>query len=100
MQESNPYQTPSPSTPAVTASHQPRSRIRWSLTGLALGAAIPVAFGSYGMYQHQLYLASLGPNEAACGMGALASFMMIFIVGPFCGMIGAGCGWLASSIKW
>jgi hypothetical protein len=52
------------------------------------------------MYRNQLYLASLSPNEAACGMGALGSFVMIFMIGPFCGMIGAGFGWIASGIDW
>ena len=70
------------------------------MIGFALGAAIPVAFGSYGMYQHELYLASLGPNETACGTGSLGSFIMIFMIGPFCGMIGAGAGWIASDIDW
>ena len=67
---------------------------------MALGAAVPVAFGSYGMYQHNIYLASLGPNEAACGNGALGALAMIFVVGPVCGMIGAGSGWIASGIDW
>ena len=70
------------------------------MIGFTVGAAAPVAFGIYGMHQHNIYVASLGPNEAACGMGALGAMAMIFVIGPFCGMIGAGSGWIASGINW
>lgn len=70
------------------------------MIGFALGAAVPVAFGMYGIHQHNIYVASLGPNEGACGMGALGAMAMIFVIGPFCGMIGAGSGWIASGINW
>jgi hypothetical protein len=33
-------------------------------------------------------------------MGALGAMAMIFVIGPFCGMIGAGSGWIASGINW
>lgn len=79
---------------------KPRSRWRWAVIGFALGAAVPVAFGMYGIHQHNIYVASLGPNEGACGMGALGALAMIFVIGPFCGMFGAGSGWIASGINW
>ena len=74
--------------------------MRWAMIGFVLGAVVPVAYGSYGMYQSHIYFASLGPNETACGMSALGSFVMLFMIGPFCGMIGAGSGWIASQINW
>ena len=98
MQDSNPYQTPDSTSRTAADSDRPRSRWRWALTGFVIAAAAPVSFGMYGMYQHNLYIASLGPNEAACGMGALGSLAMMFVVGPFCGTIGAGAGWIASRI--
>ena len=96
----NPYQTTNEPTHSPIANAKPSSRVRWAMIGFVLSAAIPVAFGSYGMYQDQIHLASLGPTEGACGMGALGSLVMIFMIGPFCGMIGAGSGWIAWGIDW
>ncbi len=70
------------------------------MIGFALGAALPVAFGTYGMQQQYAYVASLAPGEAACGMGAFGSLAMILVIGPFCGMIGAVSGWAAAVLKW
>ena len=100
MQESNPYESPTDASKAAMPNQSPRSRARWTIIGFALGAAVPVAFGTYGMHQHNIYLASLGQNEAACGTGAIGAMAMIFIVGPVCGMIGAGSGWIAAGIDW
>ena len=100
MQDSNPYQSPHSPSRIGSVTGQQGSRWRWALVGFAIAAAVPVAFGMYGMHQHNLYVASLGPNEAACGMGALGSLAIIFVIGPFCGMIGAGAGWVASGIDW
>ena len=68
------------------------------MTGFAFGAAAPVGYGIYGMHQHNIYVASLGPNEGVCGMGALGALAMIFVIGPFCGIVCAGLGWIASGI--
>ena len=100
MQDSNPYQVPDSATRTATNIVRPRLRWRWALLGFTIAATAPVAFGMYGMHQHRLYIASLGPNEAACGMGALGALAMIFVIGPFCGMIGGCAGWIASGIDW
>jgi hypothetical protein len=50
------------------------------------------------MQQHYASVSSLGPNEAACGMGALGALAMIFVVGPLCGIVGAFSGWIASRV--
>lgn len=55
-----------------------------------------MAYGLYGMQRDYVYIASLAPGEAACGMGALGSMAMMFVVGPICGMIGA----MASQFGW
>lgn len=79
---------------------KPRSRWRSAAIGFAVGASLPVGFGMFGMYHESVYLASLphDENTGACGMGMLTMFMMIFIVGPFCGTIGALFGMAVSSI--
>ena len=100
MEDSNPYQSPDSPSRIASVANTPRSRWSWALAGFTIAAAAPVAFGMYGMHQHNLYIASLGPNEAACGMGALGSLAMIFVIGPFCGMIGGGAGWVAWGIDW
>ena len=100
MKDPNPYQSQESQPRSTGPADWRRTRWRWALIGFALGAAVPVAVGIHGMHQHSLSIASLGPNEAACGAGALAALAMMLVVGPFCGMIGAGAGWIASGIDW
>ena len=100
MRDANPYRAPSDPRRNTPVRRKPRSKWRWALTGFALGASLPVGFGIYGMQQHYAYVASLGPNEAACGTAALGFLTLIVVVGPFCGMIGAASGWIASGIDW
>lgn len=100
MRDSNPNQAPDDSVQHAPEIAKPRSKARWALIGFALGAALPVAYGAYGMQQHYAYIASWAPGEAACGMGALGSLAMIFVTGPFGGMIGAAAGWAAAAIDW
>ena len=100
MRDCNPYQTPDDSVQHAPVIVKPRSKARWALIGFALGAALPVAYGVYGMQQHYAYIVSLAPGEAACGMGAIGPLAMMFVIGPFCGMIGAASGWAAAAIDW
>lgn len=100
MHTSKSYQPPDGTLPTGANGDQPRSRGRWALTGFFIAAAAPLAFGIYGMHQHHLYIVTLGPNEVACGMGAIGSLAMMFVIGPFCGAIGTGAGWIASGIHW
>ena len=98
MQNANPYRSPNNET--IKQSARMRARKRWILIGFALGASVPMAFGMYGIQQHYIYISTLGPNEAACGMGALGALAMIFVVGPFLDTIGAVSGWIASEVDW
>ena len=100
MRDANPYQPPAYHARSTAANAKPQSKKRWAMIGFALGAILPVGFGAYGIHQHSIYLASLAPGEAACGMGALGSLAMIFVIGPFCGMIGAASSWAAAAIDW
>ncbi len=99
MRDANPYQPPDCHA-RNTANAKPRSTERWAMIGFVLGATLPNGFGAYGIHQHSIYVASLAPGEAACGMGALGSLAMIFVIGPFCGMIGAASSWAAAAIDW
>lgn len=101
MNDSNPYQSPDNASRIATVPKKPRSRWKWAMVGFALGAAAPVALGVLGMHQHDMYVASLGPNESACGMIAFGAIVMIFVLGPISGLIGAGLGLIASGIdRW
>ena len=100
MTDVNPYQSPERETLKSRVTPKPGLRKRWALIGFAVGAAAPATFGLYGMQQHYAYVSSLGPNEAACGMGALGAIAMIVVAGPFCGMFGATLGWVTSGINW
>ena len=71
---------------------------RWALIGFLLGAALPVGYGIYSVHQFRLYVASLPPNTIACGNAVLGAFVLILVVGPFFGMIGAAFGWLAAAM--
>jgi len=65
-------------------------------TGFLIGAALPIGFGAYRLYQHYMSLPPLAPGEAACGNGAIVPFLLIFVVGPISGMIGAVLGRMVS----
>jgi hypothetical protein len=56
--------------------------------GALVGAALPFLLGSYGLVQFQAYLASLPPETAACGNGALGPLFLIAVVTPFFGLVG------------
>ena len=96
MNNLNPFQPPRNAEHDVFTVAKPNLARRWALIGFACGASLPVAYGLYGMQHHFVYIASLAPGETACGLGALGSMAMIFVVGPICGMIGA----LASQVGW
>ena len=99
MENANPYRPSNRAMIQRSAHSIRRSKVRWALVGFALGAAIPWAYGLYGMYQFNVYAASLPPDTGACGNGALASLALIILVGPMCGMVGAAAGWIASGIR-
>ncbi len=66
--------------------------------GFGLFASPPAAFGIVGMQQHYAYIATLAPNEGACGTGAIIALAMMLVVGPICGAIGAAAGWTACKL--
>jgi len=99
MNDTNPYETPGEHSQAPSLAVPSQLKARWAVAGFLLGAALPVGYGIYGLQQHVVYTASLAPGEGACGMGALAAAMMICVVGPFCGAIGAASGWTAAMAK-
>jgi hypothetical protein len=100
MQDSNPYQTPGDKPKNALVNVKPRSRMRWALIGFAIGAALPIGYGMYGMHQFNVYAASLPRDAIVCGNSVLGSLALIFVIGPFCGMIGAASGWTAAAIDW
>ncbi|TWU60886.1 hypothetical protein Poly51_11680 [Rubripirellula tenax] len=98
MRDTNPYSSPnSPGQPscAVVA---PRQTLRWAMIGFILAAAVPVIFGIRGTVYQWTYLANvtLGPNEAHCGNPI--PFILIFFVGPICGIMGAAGGAFCASV--
>ncbi|QDT04470.1 hypothetical protein K227x_28610 [Rubripirellula lacrimiformis] len=88
MTDPNPY-SPTDADPRALL-EQPRSEFRRLLLGAAIGAALPLLFGGYGLYQSWEYAASLPPGSAACGNAGLGPLVMIVFVAPFLGMIGGG----------
>jgi len=96
MEEVNSYQSPDidPQRPVIAP--QPHFRKRWAITGLIVGTAIPVALGAYELHRAATYHVSLPPGTAACGMSALGAIMLIVVIGPIFGLIGAVCGRIAS----
>ncbi|MFN7291253.1 MAG: hypothetical protein ACK506_13270 [Pirellula sp.] len=90
MNNSNPYQTTATQNHYSVSAHAPRSTFRWVGTGSILASACSIAFGAYGLYRESNYAATLPPGTGACGMGALAALIFIFIGGPFCAVVGGG----------
>ncbi len=98
MHDVNPYQSPVNDPQHLVIAPQSRSRKRWAMTGLIVGAAMPVAIGAYRLHGDWAYSASLPPGTARCGMSALGTIMIIFVIGPIFGLIGAACGWITSGV--
>ena len=69
------------------------------MTGFALAAAIPMAFGAYTLHRESLYTASLPPGTAACGMGTLGAWIIMIVGGPIFGLIGGIVGWVADNFR-
>ena len=88
MQHPNPYETIREELTAESGWRRSGELQGRLLSGLMLGALIPVGYGCYGIYQHQIQLSTLGPDEGVCGMGMLVSLGWIFPGGPFGGLIG------------
>ncbi len=93
MCNAGPYESPDERGPNSSDKVDSPSKARAALTGFVIGAVLPVGYGVYGKLQHYAYVASLGPDQGACGMGAVSALGMIFVVGPFCGAIGSVLGW-------
>ena len=96
MRDSNPYQPPEGRSRNGSANAKPLSRRRWALLGLLFGAAFPITCGIYGIYQFQLYVATLPPDMPVCGNPVLGAYAMILVVGPVFGLIGAALGWVTA----
>ena len=94
----NPYQPPMQRSRQSFRVERPRSTLRWALAGMCLGATPPVGLGCYGIYQFNHYVASLPAGSSVCGMPMLGSIFLIFLVGPTCGFIGGGAGWIMAAI--
>lgn len=88
MDTTNPYD----STPDVKRSPLPKSKksiVNRLLIGFCVGASIPASMGAYGLYQFNVYVASLPPEEFVCGNMALLPMMLIMFGAPLLGLIGA-----------
>jgi len=59
-----------------------------TLVGFSLGAAIPVAWGSYGI-AHDIAYREAHPGDGYCGMGLLLAECSILVGGPVCGAVEA-----------
>ena len=79
---------------------KPPSRIATMIVGFVIGSAFPIAYGIFWMCHEVAHHASLprDPNLGRCGMGMMVACLMTFIVGPTCGAIGAGVGFVFSTI--
>lgn len=88
MDSTNPYV--SPSYAARSSTRKPRkSVVMRLLIGFCVGASIPTSIGAYGLYQFNVYVASLPPEEFVCGNGALGPLVLIVFGAPFLGIVGA-----------
>lgn len=67
-----------------------KSVLKRLLIGFCTGASIPASLGAYGMYQFNVYVATLPPGEFVCGNDALGPLMLIMFGAPLLGLIGAG----------
>ncbi|MCA9195446.1 MAG: hypothetical protein KDB03_26930 [Planctomycetales bacterium] len=88
MDTTNPYVSPSDAARCSTPKPH-KSVLKRLLIGFCSGASIPAALGAYGMYQFNVYVASLPPGEFVCGNGALGPTMLIMFGAPLLGLIGA-----------
>jgi len=61
------------------------------MIGFLVGIAIPTGFGIRLLIHQMQYQARhpLADNEAYCGMGMLAAWVLMLFVGPICGVVGA-----------
>ncbi len=96
MSSKNPYQSPRTSETRDYSTLMQRSKLRWALFGSFIAAALPVSIGIREVAHQWAYAASvtLGPNEAFCGNPI--PVLLVCIVGPFCGSIGAVVGVLCA----
>lgn len=71
------------------------------VAGFWTGVVIPVGIGFYWMSQTSAYYANLprAPHTANCGMSMLAAWMMILVVGPVGGLVGAFAGLAITEIS-
>ncbi len=98
MSDTNPYRIPDDDGPVQAAAPESQFKARCVLAGFLIGGVIPVGYGIYGLQQQAAYAATLAPGEGMCGMGGMLAMMMICVVGPVLGGIGAGAGWLIAKI--
>jgi len=75
-----------------------KSMTLWLVLGFLLGAALPICFGLRAMFQFNQYVTSLPPNTPVCGNPQLGALVMIIVVGPIGGLIGAASGWVANEV--
>lgn len=66
------------------------------MLGTLIGVLIPLSLGAYGVYQDAAYAATLPPDVARCGMGAMGAYLTALVGGPTFGIIGGLIGWLIS----
>lgn len=92
MDAANPYESFGTLSRSGSESRARRSAFRWVTTGSLLAAVVPESFTAYELHREFTYAASLPPGTAACGMDALVALMIMFMGGPFCGMIGGTIG--------
>lgn len=94
----NPYESTATQTITNCSPQTLRSSLRWVITGCILAAVFPFTYGAYGLHREFVYAAELPPGTAACGMGSLAALTVMFVGGPFFGVIGGLVGWLGFRI--
>lgn len=88
MDLSNPYESPPMEVPPARTVRQ-SFRAPRLLAGFCGGAAIPAVMGVYGLCEFRLRVAALPAGQVVCGNEALDSIMLIVLVAPLLGLIGA-----------
>ena len=68
------------------------ARFRCALVGFAVAAAIPVSVGAYGVIHERV-------SNTSCGIASLVCLILVFVVGPFCGLVGAIAGWVGAALR-
>lgn len=95
MRDANPYQPPEDATRRAGDVLGRSSRWLWASVGFLLGAALPVSFGAWVLYNEAVSYATLPPGTSACRTDTVGAVVMIVVMGPLMGWAGSLVGRIA-----